>query len=101
MNEQEILLPIVGIHLFLGIALIFISILLFVFLRKPQVFLVIASLLLLTFSHFYYYLYYTGSLVHFPNIIFIFPMVIVIGSPMTLFWTHFYAIFNSNSSGLT
>lgn len=79
MNEQEILLPIVGIHLFLGISLIFISIILIVLLRKPQIFLAIASLLLLTFSHFYYYLYYTGSLVHFPNIIFIFPMVIVIG----------------------
>lgn len=79
MNEQEILLPIVGIHLFLGIALIFISILLFVFLRKPQIYLVITSLLLLTFSHFYYYLYYTGSLVHFPNIIFIFPIFIVLG----------------------
>ena len=79
MNTQEILLQIVGIHLFLGISLILISIVLFIFVTKSKVYLVITSLLLLTFAHFYYYLYYTGYLVNFPNLIFAYPILNVAG----------------------
>lgn len=79
MNTQEILLQIVGIHLFLGISLILISIVLFIFVTKSKVYLVITSLLLLTFAHFYYYLYYTGYLVNLPNLIFAYPILNVAG----------------------
>jgi AraC-like DNA-binding protein len=79
MNEYEILLPIVGIHLFLGISLVLISGLLFIFLSKSQTYIVISSLLLLTFAHFYYYLYYTGYLANFPYLIFYYPILNILG----------------------